>query len=61
MCRSTMTAEEWAALQERIKARRPTVCRACGAPDPVPTFLAPREWECVDWQCAAVFTVEEQR
>lgn len=58
MCQSTMSREDYRALQERIKGERETVCRACGAPDPIPTFLARDEWECASVDCRATWRVE---
>lgn len=46
MCQSPMPLAEYRALQERIKAEYPKTCRACGAPGPIPTFLARNEWQC---------------
>lgn len=58
MCQSPMPLAEYRALQERIKAEYPKTCRACGAPGPIPTFLARNEWQCADARCFAVWTVD---
>lgn len=58
MCQSPMPLAEYRALQERIKAERETVCRACGAPDPIPTYLARDEWQCSDPSCFATWKVD---
>ncbi len=58
MCRSDLNDEQITALVDGIKARRETVCRACGAPAPIPTFLARDEWECASVDCRATWTVD---
>lgn len=59
MCTSTMSDEQFVALQERVRARIPKVCPACGSSRIQPTWLADREWDCADQDCLAVWVEGE--
>mgnify|MGYP001562934379 CR=1 FL=1 len=61
-CQPAMSQEVWDERTRRLRAaeaaaraRFPKACRACGAPEPFPTFLAPNEYECSDRDCCAVW------
>lgn len=59
MCRSTMTDQEYDALQERIEARRPTACPQCGSADIIPTFEpVGGDYECQAAGCRALWSPE---
>lgn len=53
-----MTADEYAALQKRVRAAQPTRCPACGSSRIAPLFLDEQDcsWDCEN--CGAVFTPE---
>jgi hypothetical protein len=51
----TARGRRWQDAYERHLAAQPKACPECGAADPIPTYLAPDEWECSDTRCLATF------
>ena len=57
MCRSRMTDQEFAALQERIKARYPRECPRCHSDSAFTPSFVDESFECA---CGWVWTVEDR-
>lgn len=55
MC--AVSDEAWTAVQERVRALLPVACPQCGSREVFPTFLAPHEWECLEPECLAVWSM----
>ena len=59
MCQSTMSRDEYRALQERIKSEQPTACPQCASGDIIPTFEPiGGDWECQC--CGALWSPDDE-